>query len=542
MTIDLLNRNTPAMIVLRDYQQRAVDMLYEWFEKNPTGNPALKMPGGSGKSVVIAEICRDALKAWPDTRILMVVHSKILVKQNAARLRELWPNAPVGVYSAGLGRRELGEPITYAGVQSIRGKAGQIGHIDLCLVDELHAISNEETGTYRQLMADLTAINPDMRIVGFSASPYRLGQGMVTEGKDALFTDIINPVGIEELIYSGHLAPLRSKPANHMLDTKGLHKRGGDFIASEMSGRFNTEDHNDAIVQEVIERAAGYKHWLIFCADVDHANGVAECFRRNGIECGSFHSKLGKAEQKQVLADFESGKLRALCNVDMLTTGYDFPDLDCLVFLRMTASPGLYEQMAMRAMRIKQHTDHALVLDFVGLVRTHGPITHVNPPKRKGEKGGDAPVKMCDQCCELVHISIMTCPACGAAFPAPEPEKLVLRTDDIMGTQPQELRVTSWQWRVHMSRQTGIECLKLTYYGDALSDPAISEYLTVLHDGWAGQKALATMVNIVANCGADLANIAPLEDAVKIMNNATPPSLIKYRRDGKFHRVLKREW
>jgi DNA repair protein RadD len=107
------------MIQLRDYQARTVEHLYAWLENNP-GNPCVVLPTGAGKSVIIAHICRDLLTNYPSMRVLMLTHVKELIEQNANKLRELWPGAPLGIYSAGLGRRELGQPITFAGIQSVR--------------------------------------------------------------------------------------------------------------------------------------------------------------------------------------------------------------------------------------------------------------------------------------------------------------------------------------------------------------------------------------------------------------------------------------
>ena len=223
---------------LRDYQANAITMLYDWFNRNPTGHPVLNMPGGSGKSVVIASIAKDALLNWPETRILMLVHSRELILQNADKLRKLWPDAPLGVYSASVGKRQIGRTITYAGIGSVAKRGSELGHIDLCIIDEVHCVSTSESGIYRKLIADLLAINPAMRIVGLSASPYRLGHGMITEGDDAIFTEILEPVSIEELIYKGHLVPLRSKGTQHKLETEGLHK------AIRFSGRWAHPTHS----------------------------------------------------------------------------------------------------------------------------------------------------------------------------------------------------------------------------------------------------------------------------------------------------------
>jgi len=159
--------------------------------------------------------------------------------------------------------------------------------------------------------------------------------------------------------------------------------------------------------------------------------------------------------------------------------------------MRPTMSASLYVQMAGRGMRVKSQADHCLVLDFAGVVEMHGPITNVQPPKKSaGDGEGEAPVKVCDACGELVHISAMTCPACGAAFPEPVKKALVLRNDDIMGLEGKELEVSAWAWKEHTSKASGKQMLAVTYYG-GLSDAPITEYLPILHEGYAGDRAWA---------------------------------------------------
>jgi len=526
---------------LREYQQRAIDQLYDWFRNNGAGHPVLNMPGGSGKSVVIGSLVKDALTSWPNTRVLMLVHSQELIAQNADKLRQIWPNAPLGVYSAALGKRQIGEPITYAGIGSIGKKAHLLGHIDLCLVDEVHAVSSKETGLYRKLLADLLAINPAMRIVGLSASPYRLGHGMINQGEDAIFSDILEPVTIEELVHKKHLVPLRSKLTSHKLEADGLHKRGGEFVAAEMEEKYNTDDHNQAIVMEVIDKAKDRNHWLIFCSGVKHSNDMAQCFNDFGISAASLTGSAGKTERAQIIADFESGKTKALCSVGILTTGYDFPALDCIAFLRSTMSPGLYLQMAVRGMRTFDGKDDCLVLDFAGVVQAHGPITAIKPPKAKGKAGGEAPVKICENCDEIVHISVMKCPTCGHEFPAHEKPKPFLRNDDIMGIENQEMIVSDWNWRKHTSRTKGTDMLAVTYYG-SMSDRPVTEYVTIGYEGWAGQKALRTLSEIASQSGAKIIDSDDFEEVADGMNEGRKPHAIEYRQDGKFFRVVSRSW
>jgi len=535
---------------LREYQTRALDMLYAWFGKNATGHPVLNMPGGSGKSVVIASLAKDALQNWPDTRILMLVHSKELILQNADKLRKLWPGAPLGIYSASVGRRDLGEPITYAGIGSVAKRAKEIGHIDLCIIDEVHAVSTAESGIYRKLIGDLLEINPSMRIVGLSASPYRLGQGLITEGPTAIFSEILEPVSIEELVFKTHLVPLRSKITKHKLDTDGLHKRQGEYIASEMEAKFNTDDHNSAVVQEIIEKASNRAHWLIFCSGVAHSESVAECLRAAGIAAEALDATHSKTERERKLADFESGRMRAICSVGILTTGYDFPALDCIAFLRSTMSPGLYLQMAVRGMRPHAGKADCLVLDFAGVVETHGPITSVRTPTRNNDNAGngEAPVKVCEQCSEICAISAKKCSACGYEFPAPDPKPLVLRDDDIMGGGEKVFDVASWVWRKHISRTSGKEMLSCTYYGSALSSKPITEYFPILHEGYAGSKALQVIANIATSAGADLSDVNTFEQSESLdyiaasINKGRPPRAVMYKIDGKFVRIYSRSW
>jgi len=528
--------------MLREYQQRTIDQLYAWFEAGGKGNPCLVLPTGSGKSHIVAALCKDALQNWPETRVLMLTHVKELIEQNAEKMRQHWPGAPMGIYSASIGRRDLGEPITFAGIQSVRTKAYELGHIDLVIIDECHLVNHKDEGGYRTLLLQLKAINPAIRVVGLTATPYRLGHGLITD-KPALFDELIEPISIEELIFKGYLSTLRSKVTKVKLDVTGVKKRGGEFIESELQAAVDTDDKNQAVVQEVIALAGDRKAWLFFCAGVTHAQHIADALQHQGVTAACVTGDTPKKKRDEIIADFKAGKLQALTNANVLTTGFDYPDIDLVVMLRPTMSASLYVQMAGRGMRTKSQTDHCLVLDFAGVVATHGPITNVQPPKKGGDGTGEAPVKACPSCAELVHISVMICPSCGESFPPRDVKKLQLRDDDIMGLEGQDLEVTSWAWREHTSKASGKQMLAVTYYG-GLSDPPITEYLPILHEGYAGQKAMGLLVSI-ANSASIVSgglNVPTMIDMVQNMNNARPPKLIKYRKDGKFFKVLERKW
>ena len=530
------------MTVLRDYQQRTIDQLYEWFGAGNHGNPCLVLPTGSGKSHIVAALCKDALQNWPETVVLMLTHVKELIEQNAEKMRQHWPGAPLGIYSASIGKKQLGEPITFAGIQSVRTKAKELGHIDLVLIDECHLVNHKDEGGYRKLLAELKAINPSLRVIGLTATPYRLGHGLITD-KPALFDALIEPVTIEELIFKKYLATLRSKVTKAKLDTTGVHKRGGEFIESELQAAVDTKDNNERVVREIVELAGERKAWLVFCTGIKHAQHIAAVLRQHGVAAECVTGETPKKEREKMLADFKAGRLRALTNANVLTTGFDYPDIDLIAMLRPTMSASLYVQMAGRGMRVKSHTDHCLVLDFAGVVATHGPITAVQPPKKAGEGNGEAPVKVCDNCGELCAISVSACPACGNPFPEPERKKLELHQDDIMGLEGSDLDVTAWSWRKHVSKASGKEMIAVTYYG-GLSDPAITEYLPILHEGYAGQMAMQKLVNMAerSQIVPGGLNVQSLEEMVANMNQTQPPASIEFKRDGKFFRVMKRSW
>lgn len=529
-------------IALRKYQQRAIEDLYKWMGNNK-GNPCLVLPTGSGKSHIVAAFCKNAVQNWPDTKIMMLTHVKELIEQNAEKMRQHWPGAPMGIYSAGMRRKQLGEPITFAGIQSIHKKASRVGHIDICIIDECHLVNHKAIGMYRAFLDELLVMNPSMRVVGLTATPYRLGHGLITD-KPAIFDDLLDPVTIEELIQKGFLAPLSSKITKTNYDLSGVHKRGGEFIESELQAAVDTDENNDAVIREVIALAGDRKSWLFFCTGVHHAHAIADSLRREGISAACVTGETPKEEREKILSDFKAGRIQALTNANVLTTGFDAPNIDLIAMLRPTMSASLYVQMAGRGMRLKEHTDHCLVLDFAGVVRTHGPIIAVTPPQRKGEEGrgaGEAPVKVCDNCDELVAISAKECPACGMAFPEPEKKVLKLHNDDIMGVSGTEMVVTDWLWRKHTSKTSGKDMLCVSYYGE-LTDPSVTEYLPVTHEGYAGQKAITQLVKIAQSAGATFDGVSLLEDWAQRLNEAHPPIIISYKRDGKYHRVLRREW
>ena len=198
------------MISLRPYQSAAIDAIYRYYEEY-SGNCLITIPTAGGKSLVMATFVEGVLKAFPDQRILIVTHVRELIEQNFTELKKLWPQAPAGIYSAGLKKREIRAQILFAGIQSIHKKVYDVQQCDLVLIDEAHLIPRTSNTMYRRFLSDLTRLNPQMKVIGLTATPYRLDSGLLHEGDEAIFTDIAYEVSVRELIDDHYLSPLISK-------------------------------------------------------------------------------------------------------------------------------------------------------------------------------------------------------------------------------------------------------------------------------------------------------------------------------------------
>ena len=450
------------MLTLRPYQQAAITAIYGYFQTH-TGNPLVVIPTAGGKSLVMASFIEGVLKAWPDQRILIVTHVRELIAQNHAEMIGIWPDAPSGIYSAGLGKREAQARILFAGIQSIHRRAGEIGHTDLVLIDEAHLIPGKSSTMYRRFLDALKAINPALKVIGLTATPFRLDCGMLHEGQNALFTDIAYEAPVRELIDAGYLSPLISKQPATRLDVSKVGTRAGDFIARDLAAAVDQDAITRAAVTEIIEHGRDRKSWLAFCSGVEHARHVAEEFGRQGISCRTIFGDTPKDERDAILAAFKRGEIRALASMGVLTTGFNAPGVDLIALLRPTQSAGLYVQMVGRGTRLAPGKENCLVLDFAGNVRRHGPIDLVRPKRPGDGGGGEAPTKVCPDCDSIIALSAMECPDCGYVFPAREVKIApTAATLPVLSPKQQWLPVTGVSYSRH-DKAGGRPSLKVTY-------------------------------------------------------------------------------
>lgn len=426
----------------RYYQREAIDSLYDYFAKHPDPkhHPVIAMPTGTGKAVVIGCFVSEVLQQWPNQRILMLVHTKELVHQNADKVHQIWPQAPLGIMSSGLGKRQFGYPLTFGSVLTVNNAIDDLGAFDLVLIDEAHMVSPNEEATYSKLKKKIQEKNEYVRFIGLSATPFRLGLGMITDGN--LFTDVcydITSMGaFTRLLDEQYLAPLIPMSTQVILDVTGVRKQGGEFNQKSLQEAVTKYELTRDALAEAVVAAQDRNHWLIFTTGIDHAIMVEQILTDFGISCACIHSKMPSAERDRRLAAFKAGLIRCLINADILTTGFDFPALDCIILLRPTNSPVLHVQILGRGTRPFYHPgfswqdletldgrlaaiaastkQNCLVLDFAGNTRRLGPINDPRIPGRKKEGAGDIPIKTCISCGCLNHISARVCDNCGADF------------------------------------------------------------------------------------------------------------------------------
>ncbi|RQS39791.1 DEAD/DEAH box helicase [Burkholderia sp. Bp8990] len=423
---------------LRPYQKEAVDALFAYFETKE-GNPLVVLPTGTGKSLTQAAFIKRACELYPGTNFLLLTHVKELIQQDARAIIQHWPEAPIGIWSASVGRKDHAQ-ITVAGIQSIHKYPAKFGGTDLVLIDEAHLVSKNANTMYGRFLAGLREHNEHLKVIGSTATHYRLDSGLLIEGDGRLFTDIAYEYDVGDAIKQGYLCPLVSKNGVAKADLSGVHTRGGEFRADELAAANDHAHLIEGSLDEIAQYAHDRKHVLVFSAGIEHGAHIVDAMRRRGWTADLVHGEMGGRVRDAKLVAFTSGRVRYLVNAMLLTTGFDFPGIDCIVDYQSTKSVGLHVQKLGRGLRNVLVPGHdldtqegrlaaiaggpkpnCLILDFAGNVERHGPIDMIRV-KSKRAKGEDAisiaPVKECPECHELVHASVMVCPACEYEFPA----------------------------------------------------------------------------------------------------------------------------
>lgn len=490
---------------LREYQRYAVSALWSWFRANPEGAPILCLPTGAGKSVIAAEIARGVCSRGVDRRVLIVAHRKELLAQNHEKVQAAMPWGRCTLFSAGLGKRDGDGQVVVGGVQSIYNRMHELGRFDLCIIDECHLCPPNGKGMYRTLIEELQRSNPKVRFVGLSATPYRLGSGLLTDGGD-IWTDIAHEVPMIELINSGFLSPMVGKIGKTKTNLSLITVRGGEYVASEMERAFNRLDIVEAALEEVVAWGAERKSWLIFASGIAHAENIVSVLKRVGVAAECVTGETPPLIRTGILDNFKAGKIRALVNVDVLSVGFDAPGIDFIAVMRATKSTALWVQMIGRGARISAGKSDCRVLDFGGNAELHGPIDKVRIKRRYDPvKEKDAidvetiPVKACPECGAFMDISSMECAECGYVIVEVYRVRHEAEPGDapIMSTEEKKVYtvpVMKVNYDRHVSKTSGKTMLRVDYHlelGSSAPVKMVKKYLCFPPDysGWATLSA-----------------------------------------------------
>jgi len=403
-------------------------------------------------------IAKRVHEVAPTCRILVSAHVQELVEQNLEKFSILNSTSPVGVCCAGLRKNDVSKRSTFGSIGSLKNQAVNLGHIDLMIIDEAHMISPNQTTMYRALIQTLQKTNPCLRVIGLTATHYRMGSGLLT-GEGQLFTDIAynrcDADSFVRFIEEGFLAPLVPRATNNDLQVEGIKTVGGDFHKGQLDEQVNISDITNRIADEIVHKGQNRRSWLTFCTSIDHANNVAEALEARGVRSVAVHNKLSKKLRRAALSDFKAGRIQHITNKDMLTTGHDFPQLDMINMLRLTKSAALWVQMLGRGTRPSMGKTDCLVLDFAGNTARLGPINDPVMPTRKSRKKGQAPVRVCDSCLAYNHASARICKQCSFEFPfVPSEEKLddkasaqaLVKVTEVPEVQDWHLTKVTYRW------------------------------------------------------------------------------------------------
>lgn len=426
------------MSLARWYQKDATYAAFD-FLFNRTGHSIIAMPGGTGKSWVIGFIVAGTFKLLQRPKVLMLTHVKTLIEQNLEKLKTIWSTAPVGIHSAGLKKRDVSNSIIYGGIKSVANTIEKemkahssipheyrhFGKVDLIVIDECHLVSPKQMAKYAFVINTLTSINPNLRVVGLTATMYRLDQGLLTE-PGGLFNDVCYNItdydSYNTLLANGFLSPLISKKASVQINREQLSMSGYDYNQTEAG-----EAANEIMVQAMEEtvywgRTENRHSWMVFTSSIESCEYANDVLCRMGVNSAAMHSKAGDKHNDAVLKAYKNFEIQCVVNQNMLTTGVDHPAVDLIADLQSTNSTAKHVQKGSRGTRpfsweywTKQNCRY---LGFAGNCESLGPINDpVLPrPPGKGKRTGDAPVKFCDICEYQNHPSARFCAACGAEF------------------------------------------------------------------------------------------------------------------------------
>ena len=408
---------------LRYYQEEALGSLLKYFQTKPIDhNPLLVLPTAAGKTIVFSHLIKELSSS--NKRFLILAHRQELVSQAKDKLLKVWPSAPVGVLAASLKSYDTDAQILVASRDTLASqkRLDAVPGVDYIIIDEAHHIAPGASTRYRKILDAMREKKP-CRIIGVTATPYRMGQGYIYGDKlDHFFKEVAYQVSIPQLVQDGYLSRLSAFAVDNkaVIDASGvrLKFKGGDYREGELEALAINEPLMLEIFNDWMDKAylKGRTATVFFCVSVLHAEKMCLFLKEQGIKAEVVTGTTPTKERERILNNFESGRIHALCNVGVLTEGWDAPRTDCLALLRPTQSLGLYVQMCGRGMRQYPGKDNCLMLDYGENMQRHGCLDEAIPE----DEGAQAKVKICESCFAVNPRAFKECRECGEAFPKPQ--------------------------------------------------------------------------------------------------------------------------
>lgn len=440
------------MIELRDYQQAAIDALREAYKKDPTSAPCIVLPTGAGKTPIIAWFCQKYIQlGW---RGIVLAHRKELIEQsyNTLVARYGVDEKHVGVICGKMGRYETDRLITIASINSIYPghkyfeRFANAGPVRLVLVDEAHLINGKnDDSMYAQFFDKLRNWHHKFFTIGLTATPYRLNDGYIY-GRNRFFDRKVYECKINDIVGQYLVPPVARTSSNGINpDAMKISIVNGDYAQDEIS---DVMIQKCAITcQETIDiiETENRQHVLIFASNRQHGQSVLTIFQnRFPDQCAYIDGNTSIQERDNLIENFRAGRIRILVNINVLTVGFDSPNVDTIVLMRATKSPGLYYQMVGRGFRPVWDATYSewqrknngefikpdfAVIDFGTHTDRLGPINNLKVNKNRyysGSKDDDDKTRECPECGAINNFYDTQCEICGCDLIAidPKPEEL----------------------------------------------------------------------------------------------------------------------
>lgn len=362
------------MYKLRDYQQDAVKSTLQYFRKKR--DPAvIVLPTGAGKSLVIAELARIA-----KGRVLVLAHVKELVEQNYEKYKSYGLDA--GIFSASLGKKEADQKAIFGSVQSVaRATNDFFENYSLLVIDECHRVADEGATQYQDVIKKLMERNPELCVLGLTATPYRLGLGWIYEysqngeiktDQKRFFKQCVYDLPLTYMIKQGYLTiPVKVDIPVTCYDFSELsapEDQNRPYRAAEVEEILKSQKRlTPFIIKNIIDITERFDRQgvMIFSSSVRHAEEIMTYLPAEDSRLVLGDTEM--SDRDQIVRDFKMKKFKYLVNVSVLTTGFDAPHVDVIAILRPTESKSLYQQIVGRGLRLSEAKRDCFVLDYTGM-------------------------------------------------------------------------------------------------------------------------------------------------------------------------------